>query len=86
MKRLHVGPMLEGKQLTDAGGGTGDVINPATGETVATQTCCDPATVERIVQSSHNAFRSTAWQAMAAPIPGHVRSRTVRRVQGTVEA
>ncbi len=63
MKTLSVGPLLGGRELQDAGGGEAEVVNPATGQVIARQTCCDAAAVGGIVESSRQAFESRAWQA-----------------------
>ena len=62
MDKIVVGPLLDGKLLTDAGGGFVDVMNPATGQTIAQQACCDSTTVEQLVESSDRAFHSKTWQ------------------------
>jgi acyl-CoA reductase-like NAD-dependent aldehyde dehydrogenase len=66
MAVLQAGPYVDGQELADGGDGTFDVIDPATGKTVAVEACCDTATVDRIVESSAAAFASTAWQSTPA--------------------
>lgn len=66
MAVLQVGPYIDGQELADGGGGTFDVLDPATGQTVAAEACCDTATVDRIVESSAAAFAGDAWQSMVA--------------------
>ncbi len=66
MSTLQVGPYVDGQELADGGGGTFDVIDPATGKTVAVEACCDTATVDRIVESSAAAFAGAAWQSTPA--------------------
>jgi len=66
MAMLQVGPYLDGQELADGGGDSFEVIDPATGQIVATESCCDAATVDRIVQSSATAFASPAWQSTTA--------------------
>ena len=58
MKLNTVGPLLNGKELADAGGGVCDVRNPATGAVIAHQACCSPETVARIVENSQATFAS----------------------------
>jgi len=58
----HVGPIVDGKELRSAGGATFEVINPATGQIIAQEACCDEATTATIVKSSARAFSSAAWQ------------------------
>ena len=48
MDQMQVGPVLDGRQLTETGGGTFEVVNPATGKPVARELCCDAADVDRI--------------------------------------
>ncbi|MBI4026709.1 MAG: aldehyde dehydrogenase [Verrucomicrobia bacterium] len=82
MNQIKVGPVIDGRELADAGGGFADVINPATGEVIARQACCDQATVEQIVESSDRAFHSAAWQGMS---PAD-RGRLLLKVADLVEA
>lgn len=82
MATLQVGPYVDGQELTDGGGGTFDVIDPATGQTVAVEACCDGATVDRIVESSAAAFASQDWQATAAP----ARAQMLLKLADLVEA
>ena len=85
MERLQVGPVLEGKRLADGGGGSVDVLNPATGETVARQACCDPACVDRIVESSDRAFHSSAWQGMTPADRGCLLLKIADRLEAEAE-
>ena len=66
MAMPQVRPYLEGRELADGGGGTFDVLDPTTGQVVATEACCDAAAVNRIVESSAAAFASAAWQSTTA--------------------
>ncbi len=79
---MTVGPILSGKELKDGGAGFVDVVNPATGETVAREACCDEATLSRIVQSSDDAFRSAEWQGRT---PAD-RSRLLLELADRIEA
>jgi acyl-CoA reductase-like NAD-dependent aldehyde dehydrogenase len=58
----NVGPIIDGKELRSAGGATFEVINPATGQIIAREACCDEATTARIVEASARAFSSAEWQ------------------------
>jgi acyl-CoA reductase-like NAD-dependent aldehyde dehydrogenase len=58
----NVGPIIDGKELRSAGGATFEVINPATGQIIARETCCDEATTARIVAASARSFSSAEWQ------------------------
>ena len=65
MDLMHVGPVLDGKQMTDAGGDVAEVMNPATGEVIAREACCSSEDVGRIVDSAERAFGSDAWGGLA---------------------
>lgn len=85
MNPLKVGPVLDGKQLADAGGGFAEVINPATGEVIAQQACCDDATVARIVESSDRAFHSAAWQGLSPADRGKLLLKLADLVEAEAE-
>lgn len=59
-------PILDGEPWLDAGSAEFVVTNPATGESIGTETECDPAAVGRIVESGRRAFLDPAWQKMSA--------------------
>ena len=82
MDRLKVGPLVDGTELKEAGGGVAEVVNPATGEVVAEQACCDRHTVGRIVDSSERAFNSPTWQSLS---PAE-RGRLLLKLADLVEA
>lgn len=81
MTSLNVSPLLDGRDFP-ATGGVADVGNPATGAVVAQQHCCSAADVDAIVQSSHRAFGSPAWQKLA---PAD-RGRLLLKLADLVEA
>ena len=81
MDLIQVGPVIDGKQLTEAGGNTFDVINPATGEVIAKETCCDEAAVGRIVESSDRAFHSDAWQQTSPAERGLLLEKLAQAVE-----
>ena len=85
MDKIVIGPLLDGKPLADAGGGLVDVMNPATGQMIAKQACCDPATVEKIVESSDRAFRSQAWQTLSPADRGGLLLKVADLLEGQVE-
>lgn len=64
MKKTTVGPILNGTELKDGGGGVCEVRNPATGAVVALEACCSPETVTRIVENSEATFASREWQKL----------------------
>lgn len=85
MATLRVGPYIDGQELADGGGGTFDVIDPATGQTVATEACCDAATVNRAVESSAAAFAGAAWQATAPSARGRMLLKLADLVESHAE-
>ena len=66
MATTTIGSILDGKELTDGGGGELDVINPATGEVIGRQVKCNKDAVDEIVASSKRAYESAEWQALTA--------------------
>jgi len=82
---MEVGPLLNGEELMEAGGGVADVINPATGEVVAQEVCCDASAVDRIVQASDEAFHSAAWQGMAPADRGRLLLKLADAVEAEAE-
>jgi acyl-CoA reductase-like NAD-dependent aldehyde dehydrogenase len=72
MKTLRVGPIIDGKELHNGEAGSCCVVNPATGQTVATQELCDEACVARIVESSTRAYQSSEWQKLSAAERGYL--------------
>ncbi len=65
MGAIRVAPVLEGRQMTDAGGGELAVLNPATGRDIGRQICCSTEDVDRLVSSAGRAFRSPGWRKLA---------------------
>ncbi len=59
-----IGPIIDGKEIQVQDGKTYEVINPATGDVVAHESCCTKACIDRIVVSAKNAFESDEWQNM----------------------
>ena len=66
-----IGPVIDGKELTNTGGETVDVLNPATGKVIFKQLCCDSKCVDELVASSKKAFNSEQWQNMSPSDRGH---------------
>lgn len=71
----NVGPVIDGKELRSAGGDTFEVINPATGQIIAREACCDEATTARIVEASARAFSSPEWQKTGPAARGNLLLR-----------
>jgi betaine-aldehyde dehydrogenase len=82
MKMMNIGPVIDGRTWKAGGAGFFDVINPATGVTIAREACCNDAMVDRIVESSAQAFASPGWQALT---PSN-RARLLLRLADVVEA
>ena len=72
MKALRVGPILDGKELHNGHAGSCGVVNPVTGQTIATQALCDEACVARIAESSTRAYHSPEWQKLSAAERGYL--------------
>jgi acyl-CoA reductase-like NAD-dependent aldehyde dehydrogenase len=83
---MNVGPFIDGKELRTGGGGFFEVVNPATGQAVAREVCCDDATVGRIVESSMRAFHSPAWQRLGPSDRGRLLLRLAELVEAQAEA
>jgi acyl-CoA reductase-like NAD-dependent aldehyde dehydrogenase len=66
-----IGPVMNGRELKITGGDSVDVVNPATGKTIARQLCCDSKCVNDIVESSKEAFESKQWQNMSPSDRGY---------------
>ena len=78
---IKVGPIVNGEELESAGGGSVDVINPATGEIVARQVCCNDEYVNIIVESGRQAFNSAEWQNMSPSERGNCLLRLADLVE-----
>jgi len=85
MELLRTGPILDGKRLDDGGGDTFDVVNPATGAVIAKEVCCSQECVDRIVRSSAEAFRSSAWQGLTPADRGNLLLKVADLVEQKAE-
>jgi len=85
MDQVSVGPVIDGTEQTDAGSAMVDVTNPATGEVVGQQSCCDAAAAAAIVESSHRAFCSDAWQKMAPADRGRLLLKVADRFEAEAD-
>jgi len=85
MDLMQVGPVVDGRQLGQAGGATVDVTNPATGEVIAQAICCDAAAVGRIVESSDRAYCSAEWRGLAPSDRGVLLGKLADAVEADVE-
>ena len=61
---MHIGPVIDGKESKRTGGGEAEIVNPATGQVIGKQACCDESDIDRIVESSYRAFHSKAWKGL----------------------
>jgi acyl-CoA reductase-like NAD-dependent aldehyde dehydrogenase len=80
-----LGPVLDGEQLRDTGGGLVEVANPATGEVIAKEACCDTARVNELVESSDRAFHSDAWGGLSPADRGRLLMRLADLVEAKAE-
>ncbi len=85
MTPKYAGPILDGEELRDGGGGTYEVINPATGQVVGREACCDEETVRRIVDSADRAFHSAAWQGLSPADRGRLLLRLADEFEAAAE-
>ena len=83
MKTL--GPFIDGQELSFAGGDTSQVINPATGQVVAEQVCCNNEFVDKIVQSGKQAFYSSEWQNLTASQRGNLLLKLADLIEKNAE-
>lgn len=86
MDRMTVGPLVAGTELKDAGGGRAEVSNPATGEVIAQEVCCDRHAVDRIVESSDQAFWSAAWRGMSPADRGRILLKLADLMEAEADA
>ncbi|MCE5272069.1 aldehyde dehydrogenase family protein [bacterium] len=71
MELLKVGPLIDGREVFEPGAEVREVLNPATGEVIAIQSCADEACAGRAVESSRAAFESAAWRGLSAAERGN---------------
>ncbi|HUU28995.1 MAG TPA: aldehyde dehydrogenase family protein [archaeon] len=81
MDILEIGPVVQGEILSKTGGGFFEVVNPATGEVIAHEACCDSADLDRIVSSSQKAFDSAGWQKMTPADRGNILLKLADHVE-----
>jgi aldehyde dehydrogenase (NAD+) len=77
---LTEGLVLDGARVDASDGGTFDVVDPSTGERLATVAKATRADVNRAVESAQGALDSTAWGGMT---PAE-RGRIMWRIAGTI--
>ena len=82
---IKIGPIINGEELMFAGGDSVDVINPATGEIIAEQICCNSEFVDKAVESSKKAFESDEWQNMSPSERGNCLLRLAVLVEENAE-
>jgi len=65
MSIIIVGPIVNGKEIQETSSKVFGVINPATGEIIASELCCDEKCLNELVENSSKAYNSTEWQSIA---------------------
>lgn len=70
-----------GGEAVDAEGGTEEVVNPATGETIAEAPLSTKADVDRAVAAARKAFEDGSWST----IPPNERARALLRMADLIE-
>ncbi len=75
MEIKKIGSLIGGTEHTNTGGNTFEVINPATGEIIAQEACCDEEWVDTCVGSAQEAFDSQLWQDMMPANRGNLLYR-----------
>jgi acyl-CoA reductase-like NAD-dependent aldehyde dehydrogenase len=80
LERPVFGHVIDGAVVPSQDGCTMPVIDPATGEAVATAALGSPADVERAVQSAREAFEDGRWRFLA-PLE---RERRLRKLAGLI--
>ena len=76
-----VGPFLNGEEVIPENADLFEVINPATGQIIAQEACCDAGFVDQIVFSSKEAYQSQEWQKMAPADRGNCLLRLADLVE-----
>lgn len=82
---MDIFPLLDGEAFRDGSGDKVPVVNPATGQPIADQVCASHDDVDRIVQSSQRAYRSTAWQQLAPADRGHLLLKIADRLEAEAD-
>lgn len=80
-----VGPIINGKEITVSGGEIFNVINPASGDIIAHESCCTEACVDRIVTSAKTAYESDNWQNMEPAERGNCLLRLADLIESHAE-
>ncbi|QDU79385.1 Betaine aldehyde dehydrogenase [Polystyrenella longa] len=78
---VHAG-FVGGKSMTASNGDTFDVLNPATGEKIATVASLQPDDVAKAVDAAEEAFRNSGW----ATLQPNERGALLHRLADAVEA
>ena len=82
---IKVSPIVNGQELKSGGLEPFKVLNPANGQVVAEEICCDAECVDQIVSSSKQAFSSTEWQHMSPASRGHLLIKLADLVESKSE-
>src|SRR5437868_4754740 len=81
LDRTLFGHVIDGEVVPSLGGGTMPVVDPATGEPVATAAAGSAADVERAVRSARAAFDDGRWRFLA-PLERERRLRRLSQLLG----
>ena len=85
MDKIKVGPLIDGAELASGGREPFEVVNPADGEVIALESCCDAQMVDRAVRSAKAAFGSPAWRNMAPAERGNLLLKLAGLVESRAE-
>ena len=77
--------IIDGKELDIAGCEIVDVINPATGKVITQQSCCSSEGINKIVESSKEAYKSDEWQNMSPADRGYYLLKLADLVEANVD-
>jgi len=82
---MKVGSLIGGKEYIQTGGGSVEVINPATGKIIAHEACCDVEWVDKCVESAQKSFDSQGWQGLTAAERGNLLYKLSDLVEASEE-
>ncbi len=85
MENLNVGLIINGREITESNGESINVINPATGEIIAMELCCDEKCLNDLVKNSKVAFYSPEWQNLSAEARGKLLLKLADLIEKNAE-
>src|SRR5690242_7653757 len=77
--------IVAGERVGASDGGTFDVFDPSTGETLATVAKATKADVSRAVAAAHGAMESKAWGGLAPAERGRIMNRIAQTLRDRAE-